>query len=203
MRTVRINHPALFGANSAATVRFYTEVLGMDIVLRQPNLDNAELEHLFFHVGNDNFIAYFLPYDESTKDKYRQSKHGSGGLAHLAMDVDRATFEEAQRRLADEGVEVTGPVDRGYERSIYFKDPNGVTLEFLTWHTGPPDDLTQADVIARAQEVRVARGAEFVEDEDIVAAVAQLRAERAGGAGTATGRSRRNGVSGSGPGRGP
>ena len=33
----------------------------MEIVLLQGNLDVAEEDHFFFHVGEDNFIAYFLP----------------------------------------------------------------------------------------------------------------------------------------------
>jgi hypothetical protein len=45
------------GANTAATVRFYTEVLGMELVLRQPNLDYAPEDQFLFDVGNDNFIA--------------------------------------------------------------------------------------------------------------------------------------------------
>jgi len=69
IRTLRISHPAFFGIHTAATIRFYTEVLGMRVVLRQPNLDDASLEHVFFHVGEDNFIAYFLPYDEAANAK--------------------------------------------------------------------------------------------------------------------------------------
>ena len=63
IRTLRISHPAFFGIKSSET-RCYTEVLGMELVLRQPNLDDASMDHLFFHVGEDNFIAYFLPRDE-------------------------------------------------------------------------------------------------------------------------------------------
>ena len=35
-----INHPALVGRNYEETVRFYTEILGMRLVLEQPNLDD-------------------------------------------------------------------------------------------------------------------------------------------------------------------
>ena len=61
--TLRISHLALFGTTLDETIRFYTEILGMEIVLRQPNLDDASMEHLFFHVGSDNLIAYFLTKD--------------------------------------------------------------------------------------------------------------------------------------------
>ena len=43
----------------------------MELVLRQPNLDFPKEEHLFFHVGNDNFIAYFVPVDVLCDDLLR------------------------------------------------------------------------------------------------------------------------------------
>ena len=50
LKTDRINHPALVGSDGQAVIRFYTEVLGMEMVLRQPNLDFPTLEHLFFQL---------------------------------------------------------------------------------------------------------------------------------------------------------
>jgi catechol 2,3-dioxygenase-like lactoylglutathione lyase family enzyme len=176
--TLRISHPALTGNKNAETVHFYTEVLGMELVLRQPNLDFPAEEHLFFHVGNDNFIAYFVPVDEAAH-QLEPARPGCAGMDHLALDVDEAGFAEALRRLRAEGVEFEGPVDRGYERSIYFKDPNGVTVELLVWITPPPADLPQAAIIKRAQALREARGATAIEDEDIRQAIAQMREERA------------------------
>jgi catechol 2,3-dioxygenase-like lactoylglutathione lyase family enzyme len=177
MRTLRISHPAFFGIHTAETLRFYSDILGMRIVLRQPNLDDASMEHVFFHVGENNFIAYFLPYDEAAAaGKYERMKPGYGVMNHLAIDVDTSSFEEAQQRLRAEGVEVKGPVERGYERSIYFRDPNGVRIELLVWLTPLPDGLPQADIIKRAQDVRQARGAAFVEDRDVQAAIAELQA---------------------------
>jgi catechol 2,3-dioxygenase-like lactoylglutathione lyase family enzyme len=177
VRTLRISHPAFFGIHSAATTRFYTELLGMRLVLRQPNLDDASMEHLFFHVGENNFIAYFLPYDEAAAaDKYERMRPGYGVMNHLAIDVDVQSFGEALDRLNAQGIEVKGPIDRGYERSIYFRDPNGVRIELLTWLTPPPPGLSQADIIERAQDIRRTRGAEFIEERDIQEAIAVLQA---------------------------
>jgi catechol 2,3-dioxygenase-like lactoylglutathione lyase family enzyme len=176
MRTLRISHPAFFGIHTAETIHFYTELLGMRLVLRQPNLDDASMEHVFFHVGEDNFIAYFLPYDEAAAAaRYERMKPGYGVMNHLALDVDAHSFEEARARLEARGVPINGPTDRGYERSIYFRDPNGVRIELLMWLTPPPAGLSQADIIARAQEIRQARGAEFVEDRDVQQAIAELQ----------------------------
>ena len=176
IRTLRISHPAFFGIKSAETLHFYTELLGMELVLRQPNLDDPSMEHLFFHVGQDNFIAYFLPYDEqAAATKYQRMKPGYGVMNHLAIDVDEASFEEALQRLRAAGVDVKGPIDRGYERSIYFRDPNGVRIELLVWLTPPPAELPQAEIIKRAQQLRQARGAAFVEDRDVRDAIAELQ----------------------------
>jgi glyoxalase family protein len=174
--TLRISHPGLTGVHSAETLRFYTEVLGMELVLRQPNLDFPAEEHLFFHAGNDTFIAYFVPVEGADLSAYATASSGSGHMDHLALDVEASGFVEAQRRLAAAGVSFEGPVDRGYERSIYFKDPNGVTVELLTWITPPPAGLSLVAVIRQAQALRQARGAAFIEDEDVRAAIAALQA---------------------------
>lgn len=176
--TVRISHPALTGSKNEETRRFYTEILGMELVLRQPNLDFPAEEHLFFHVGNDNFIAYFVPVDESNPH-LEPFRSGSGGMDHLAIDVEETGFAEAIRQLTEAGVAFDGPVDRGYERSIYFKDPNGVTVELLVWITPPPPNLSQAAIISRAQGIREQRGATFIEDQDIRRAIAALEEEGA------------------------
>ncbi len=172
MRTLRISHPAISGSKNAETIHFYCDILGMELVLRQDNLDVAHEEHLFFHVGNDTFIAYFVPKEGAPELPPAQS--GSGHMDHLAIDVDDASLEEAIARLTAEGIEFDGPVDRGYERSIYFKDPNGATVELLAWLTTPPPGIPQAEIIKRAQSARIARGAAFIEDQDIRTAIAKL-----------------------------
>ncbi len=174
MKTLRISHPGISGANTAATIHFYTEVLGMEMVLKQPNLDYEPEDHHLFHVGNDTFIAYFLPRDEGAHT-YPDAQSGSGHMDHLAIDVDPPSLEEAMRRLRDEGVAFDGPVERGYERSIYFKDPNDVTVELLSWHTTPPDGVSLAEVLRRAQALREARGHTIVEDEDVQQAIKELQ----------------------------
>ncbi len=174
-RTMRISHPAISGANAKETIHFYRDILGMEIVLRQPNLDYPSEEHLFFHVGDDNFIAYFGPFEGVDPASYEQAKGGSGHMDHLAIDIRMADLEAFHTRLTEAGVQVEGPIDRGYERSIYFPDPNGVTVELLAWITEPPAGMSQAAIIRKAQELREARGASFIEDEDVRAAIAALR----------------------------
>lgn len=180
MKTLRISHPAFQGMHANETIDFYTRILGMELVLRQPNLDYELEEHLFFHVGNDNFIAYFVPKPETDLSTYQQAQPGSGHMDHLALDIELADLPAWEERLRANGVEFEGPVDRGYERSLYFKDPNNVTVELLAWLTPPPHGTPQAELIKRAQALREARGAGFIEDEDVRAAVSELQRDTLG-----------------------
>ena len=174
MHTLRISHPAISGRNAEATIHFYRDVLGMELVLRQPNLDYEPEEHLFFHVGNDNFIAYFVPKPGVDPASYPEAQGGSGHMDHVALDIALGDLPGWEARLQGAGVEYEGPIDRGYERSLCFKDPNNVTVELLAWITEPPAGMSQAAIIKRAQQIREARGAAFIEDRDVREAIAAL-----------------------------
>lgn len=164
IRTRGINHPALVGRDRDETVDFYTRVLGMRLVLEQPNLDDPSSTHLFFEAGPGNFIAYFVPTEGSLPDTPRRRR--VGGMLHLALDL-AVPVEEAMAVLDAEGIPYRGPVDRGYERSVYFRDPNGAVVELLSWIRPLPEGADEGDVIVAAQAHRRARGAAAIELEDI------------------------------------
>jgi catechol 2,3-dioxygenase-like lactoylglutathione lyase family enzyme len=165
-----INHPALVGRNYAETLAFYRDVLGMRLVLEQPNLDDDRQVHLFFEAGPGQFIAYFVPKEGSLPETPQRRQLGA--MLHLALNLT-TPIEEAMATLDAHGVRYKGPVDRGYERSVYFRDPNGAVIELLTWITPIPDDVDEGDLIIAAQRRRIARDAEYIEDEDVQAVLAE------------------------------
>ncbi len=169
IKTNGTNHPALFGVNYEQTIDFYTRVLGMRLVLEQPNLDDPESVHLFFETGPGQFIAYFVP----KPGKEVEGRVQTGALAHIALNLE-SDLDEAMALLNAEGVRFNGPIDRGYERSIYFRDPNGVVIELLTWITPVPEGMDEGDLIQAAQARRLARNAYAIDDEDVQAAIAGL-----------------------------
>lgn len=82
IKTKGINHPALFGRKLDETIQFYTEILGMRLVLRQPNLREPRLTHLFFSAGNGTFIAFFIP----NEDAYNiEDEHVRKAMAELGF----------------------------------------------------------------------------------------------------------------------
>jgi glyoxalase family protein len=62
-----------------------------------------------------------------------RARLGSGGVHHVAFRVP--TFEEYDAwnaRLREFGVQSSGPVDRFYFRSLYFREPHGILFELAT-----------------------------------------------------------------------
>lgn len=171
IRTNGINHPALVGRNYEETVTFYRDVLGMRLILEQPNLDDERQVHLFFEAGPGQFIAYFVPREGSLPDTPQRRQLGA--MLHLALNLTEP-IEEAMATLDAHGVRYKGPVDRGYERSLYFRDPNGAVIELLTWITPVPRGVDEGDLIVAAQQRRMGRNAGFIEDEDVRAVLAEL-----------------------------
>lgn len=138
-----LNHVAYPTADTAATVRFYTDVMGFRLVdaVRgswepQPG-DARPFLHTFFAMGSGEIIAFFdLPGLEP-----RPADDMPPWVRHLALSVDSAeTLAAWKARLQENGLRVTGPIDHdGIWSSIYFGDPNGITLE-LTHQSRTLDD---------------------------------------------------------------
>jgi glyoxalase family protein len=61
------------------------------------------------------------------------ARQGAGGVHHVAFrTADDAEYGAWARRLVELGVPNSGPVDRFYFRSLYFREPNGILFEIAT-----------------------------------------------------------------------
>jgi len=64
------------------------------------------------------------------------ARQGSGGVHHLALRTTAADYDAWARRLSEPGIPNSGPVDRFWFRSLYFRDPNGILFEIATDEPG-------------------------------------------------------------------
>ena len=61
------------------------------------------------------------------------TRHGAGGVHHVAFRTPTfAEYDGWIKRLNELGVPNSGPVDRFYFRSLYFREPGGVLFEIAT-----------------------------------------------------------------------
>ena len=151
-----INHLALVCRDMKKTVDFYSGVLGMPLT-KTIELPAGMGQHFFFDIGNGDALAFFWFPDapESVPGvTHAANLVGQGSLTsahasmnHVAFNVPEERIEEYQKKLEAAGVECTPVVnhddsetqasmtltDTTFVRSIYFKDPDGILLEFAAW----------------------------------------------------------------------
>jgi glyoxalase family protein len=167
-----VHHLTFVGSNREAVIDFYQGILGMRMVLDQPNLDVPGEEHLYFDPGDGRLLTYFVR--PTRENDQAPNPEEIGNLHHMALTVSRAVYTQVVERLNDLGIENTGPIDRGFMDSIYFRDPNGQRLELACYKFVPPEGFTYADVLAAAHRIRVAAGDYNVADRHLAEAIEEL-----------------------------
>lgn len=123
MQLKRIGHVLLRVRDLEHSRRFYTTVLGFEVMEQDPE-----------HGGL--FMA--LPGHAHTLDLFPVSDPGAAqppmtgglGVQHVAFQVDsEAALRDAYFSLVDRGVKIARAVDHVSQKSIYFHDPDGNLLE--------------------------------------------------------------------------
>ena len=121
---VRLNHAVLFVADVERSVRFYTEVFGMEVITREARANAAFLR--LPRSGNHHDLGLF-GVDTAGGPKPR----GAIGLYHLAWQLDTVDeLAEARRALLDSGA-YTGESSHGATKSLYGADPDGNEFEIM------------------------------------------------------------------------
>jgi len=64
------------------------------------------------------------------------SRQGAGGVHHLALRTKLADYDAWAARLTGLGMPNSGPVDRFWFRSLYFREPGGILFEIATDEPG-------------------------------------------------------------------
>lgn len=170
VHTTGTDHITVWGSNESDTVAFYRDLLGMPLVLRQPNLDDPSQTHLFFDTGDGRILTFFVSDDRSSDS--RPQRGGVGSVHHLCFGVAPDQYEEVMEALDADG-RGYNMFDRGIFHSIYTRDNNGLVIELSTDKYEIPFDR-RGEVLAKTQEIRVADGASFADDAHIQQALEDL-----------------------------
>ncbi|ROO88248.1 catechol 2,3-dioxygenase-like lactoylglutathione lyase family enzyme [Actinocorallia herbida] len=151
-----VNHLALVCSDMKRTVDFYQGVLGMPLI-KTIELPNGWGQHFFFDVGGGNALAFFWFRDAPeavpgitnpiTVPDRGELLSAVASMNHVAFDVAPEKIEEYRDKLVAKGVDVGlilnhddsefGVAGKWTEdvfvRSLYFKDPDGILVEFAGW----------------------------------------------------------------------
>jgi catechol-2,3-dioxygenase len=121
---VRLNHAVLFVADLERSLRFYTEVFGMEVVTREPRFNAAFLR--LARSGNHHDLGLF-----GVGPQAPPKRRGAIGLYHLAWQVDTIDdLAQAREDLTAAGA-YTGESSHGATKSVYGADPDGNEFEVM------------------------------------------------------------------------
>ncbi len=151
-----INHLAFITDDMVKTIRFYRDLLGMEL---HAGIGHDGYRHYFFRFG-DNQIAFF---EYAGAAPMERKFHGAPtdkplGFDHVSLTVaTREDLFDLKDKLEAADIEVSGAVDHGTIWSIYFFDPNNIPLE-ISWEImeilKPPamDEEEPMDIVAEGPD---------------------------------------------------
>ena len=125
----RLHHMAFRCRDSEETRAFYEEVIGLPLAAVLPIEETktgrkTHVMHTFFELRDGSFVAFFEAPDQPFVFK---AQHDFD--LHMALESDADEVERVTAAAKARGVEIRGPVDHGFIRSSYFRDPNGYVVE--------------------------------------------------------------------------
>jgi glyoxalase family protein len=126
-----------------------TRVFNMREVRDCPHPDNpSNRVHVFEMGGTGPHAELHVAVQPDLLD----TRHGAGGVHHVAFRTPDADYDGWSERLNEFGVPNSGKVDRFWFRSLYVREPNGVLFEIATDGPGfavdeDPDTLGEKVVL--------------------------------------------------------
>ena len=130
-RVSKVGHVVLGVRDPQASVKFYTEALGMEEV---NILDLGGMKMAFLSFGErDHDIALIQVPDDAPV--------GSSWFSHTALEIEGGEdqLKELYQKLNDYGAKVEMTADHILTKSFYFLDPDGNRLELFAQILGPDD----------------------------------------------------------------
>ncbi|MBI3827290.1 MAG: VOC family protein [Candidatus Rokubacteria bacterium] len=125
MRVTRLDHFGVDVADLARAERFYSEVLGMSVMMRLP--DQVLMKH------GDGNCALFLRPGRPPGDPAQIA--APLGKPHHAFEVSWSDLEAAPARFHAAGIPFHPRIDWGDHDCLYFLDPDGNLLEIVGYRS--------------------------------------------------------------------
>jgi glyoxalase family protein len=115
----------------APTARVLTELMNMRKVREYAGVGSAA--DATVHVYEMGAAGPAGELHVAVEPTLKPAGQGAGGVHHVAFRVPTfAEYDQWNARLREYRVASSGPVDRFYFRSLYFREPNGILFELAT-----------------------------------------------------------------------
>jgi glyoxylase I family protein len=149
---LRLHHYAFVVRDQEANRKFFEDVLGLPLVATWcERVFNTDVQrevaycHTFFGLADGGALAFFQFADDEMYERSKAVYPEVARFQHIALKVDRTTFDEIDRRLAAADTP-RRQTDHGYCLSLYVMSPDGLRVEF----TVDPDNVAEINAVRRA-----------------------------------------------------
>jgi len=106
-----------------------TKVMGMTRIRDYATPGNVETRTHVYQMGLGGSAAEL---HVSVEPNLPVAQPGAGGVHHVAFRIPDADYQAWAERLTHLRMPSSGPVDRFWFRSLYFREPNGILFEIAT-----------------------------------------------------------------------
>ena len=113
---------------------FYQRILGFEPVANETieTEEGIRTRRLYFDIGRNQLIAFSeSDHLQEVPTEYDPEPDAPISFYHFAFEAGSpSALIDKRDELRANGVKVTDVVDHQWSKSIYFKDPNGLSLEY-------------------------------------------------------------------------
>lgn len=123
-----LHHVTSLSGSAKNNARFYSEILGMQLVKRTVNFDSPDTWHLYYgdKKGTPGTLASYFPFLGITR-----GKAGNKAVSSIMFSIGQDSLDFWIKRLKTHQIDCRGPVSRFDEEFLFFEDFDGMHIELV------------------------------------------------------------------------
>jgi catechol 2,3-dioxygenase-like lactoylglutathione lyase family enzyme len=128
MKFGKIVETSIYSSDLEKMKEFYVDKLGLDFVSEQRG------RHVFLKVDKNMLLIF----NHEVTITEKETNHGAPtppSMLHIAFEIESGEYENAKKLLVESNIQVEKEIvweNDIKSRSIYFRDPAGNLVEFIT-----------------------------------------------------------------------
>ena len=136
MKFSKIIETCIYASNLEEMKNFYINYLGLEFV-------SEEKERSVFLKAGKSMLLIFNPTNTLNNTNKLFPIHGAmtpPSIIHFALEIQKEDYEKWKYILLDNKIRIEKEIELRNSRSLYFSDPTGNLVEFITNNAWPVDN---------------------------------------------------------------